>query len=137
MRVWSRTSSRVRARGSILPTMPGQLTCGNCGHSWWSNASSARTRCGACRSVVYVPAHLRNGANSGSTERLSVAPSHREAWSDDNDANPYSGATVLVVIGLVVIGLVVIIVIAGPSGSVATRLPLRRQHPATSSRWEP
>ena len=46
--------------------------------------------------------------NGGGVERLSVAPSRREVWSDDVDANPYSGATVLVVIGLGVI-----IVIAG------------------------
>jgi hypothetical protein len=39
---------------------------------------------------------------------MSIAPSDREAWSDDDDANPYSGAAVLVVIGFVVI-----IVIAG------------------------
>jgi hypothetical protein len=85
----------------------GELTCGNCGHSWSSNAISARTRCGACRSVVYVPAHVRSGANGGGVERLSVARSHREDWSDDDDANPYSGATVLVVIGFVVIIVIV------------------------------
>jgi hypothetical protein len=84
--------------------MSGQLTCGNCGHSWWSNASSARTRCGACRNVVYVPAHLRNGANSGGgLEHPSIAPSHREAWNGEDDESPYSGATVLVVIGFVVV----------------------------------
>ncbi|MFZ2056797.1 MAG: hypothetical protein WAV54_05265 [Acidimicrobiales bacterium] len=83
--------------------MSGQLTCGNCGYSWWSNASSARSRCGACRSVVYVPAHVRDEANVGGVEHLFVAPSHREAWSDDDDVNPYSGATVLVVIGFVVV----------------------------------
>jgi|GEM_PF-4541492 transcription elongation factor Elf1 len=90
------------------PTVSGQLTCGNCGHSWWSSASSARTRCGACRTVVYVPAHVRNGASSGGVERPSIAPSHREVWNSEDDENPYSGATVLVVIGFVVI-----IVIAG------------------------
>jgi hypothetical protein len=73
--------------------MSGQLTHGNCGHSWWSNASSARSRCGTCRSVVYVPAHVRNGASSAD----------HEAWSDEGDASPSSGATVLVVIGLVVV----------------------------------
>jgi hypothetical protein len=46
---------------------------------------------------------VRNGANSGSVERLSIARSHREAWSDEDDASPYSGATVLVVIGFVVV----------------------------------
>jgi hypothetical protein len=55
-----------------------------------------------------VPVHVRNGANSGGAERVSVTPSNREAWSDDDDGNPYSGTTVLVVTGFVVI-----IVIAG------------------------
>jgi transcription elongation factor Elf1 len=73
--------------------MSGQLTCGNCGHSWWSNASSARSRCGACRSVVYVPAHVREGASSA----------YQEAYDGEDDTSPYSGATVLVVIGFVVI----------------------------------
>jgi transcription elongation factor Elf1 len=77
--------------------MSGQLTCGNCGYSWWSNASSARSRCGACRSVVYVPAYVRAGANSKGGE-----PSNPEAWNDEDDASQSSGATVLVVIGLVV-----------------------------------
>ena len=101
--------------------MSGQLTCGNCGHSWWSNASSARSRCGACRSVVYVPVGARNGAVNGGVEPVSIAPSHREAWSDDADANPYSGTAVFVVIGFVVI-----IVIAGV-------IWLRRNKAPTSS----
>jgi hypothetical protein len=88
--------------------VPGELTCGNCGHSWSSNASSARTRCGACRTVVYVPASVRCGATSGTVRQASVAPSPREASSDADGADSYSGATVLVVIGFVVI-----IVIAG------------------------
>jgi transcription elongation factor Elf1 len=78
--------------------MSGQLTCGNCGHSWWSNADSSRSRCGACRSVVYVPSHVRNGADSTVPEPVNA--------EDDEDA--HSGATVLVVIGLAVI-----IVVAG------------------------
>ena len=77
--------------------MSGQLTCGNCGHSWWSNASSARSRCGACRSVVYVPASIREGASS------SCEPYKREARSYEDDTSPYSATTVLVVIGFVVI----------------------------------
>jgi hypothetical protein len=40
-----------------------------------------------------VPAHVRN------------APSHRDAWSDD-DTDPDSGAIVLVVIGFVVMILI-------------------------------
>jgi LPXTG-motif cell wall-anchored protein len=48
--------------------------------------------------VVYVPAHIRNGANTDSPQ-----PFNREAWSDEDDAGPSSGATVLVVIGFVVI----------------------------------
>ena len=78
--------------------MSGQLTCGNCGHSWWSNASSSRSRCGACRSVVSVPAGVRHGANSDGSQ-----PFNREAWRDEDDASPYSGASVLVVIGFVVV----------------------------------
>ena len=78
--------------------MSGQLTCGNCGYVWWSNASSSRSRCGACRTVVYVPAPVRNGANTDSPQ-----PFNRDAWSAEEDASPYSGATVLVVIGFVVI----------------------------------
>jgi hypothetical protein len=76
--------------------MSGQLTCGNCGHSWWSNASSARTRCGACRSAVYVPAHVRNGDTGD----------HADDWRADGEQTEYSGATVLVVIGLVVVAII-------------------------------
>lgn len=50
------------------------------------------------RSVTYVPAHVRNGANSDGSQ-----PFNREAWSDEDDASPYSGASVLVVIGFVVV----------------------------------
>jgi hypothetical protein len=46
---------------------------------------------------------VRNGANNdGSLEHPSIAPSHREANGED-DESPYSGATVLVVIGFVVV----------------------------------
>jgi len=76
--------------------VPGELTCGNCGHSWSSNATSARTRCGACRSVVYVPAQVRSGASSSGAERTLVAPSRRIHVNDEDEASPYSGATVLV-----------------------------------------
>ncbi len=41
---------------------------------------------------------MRNGASSDGGE-----PFSREAWSDEEDASPYSGATVLVVIGFVVV----------------------------------
>ena len=101
-------SRLLHARQLYPPTMPGELTCGNCGHSWSSNASSARTRCGACRNVVYVPAQVRSGASSIGAERTLVNPSRRKDVHDEDEASPYSGATVLAVIGFVVI-----IVIAG------------------------
>ncbi|MGP0050162.1 MAG: hypothetical protein ACLPZR_15105 [Solirubrobacteraceae bacterium] len=43
--------------------------------------------------MVYVPAHVRDEASS----------SAHEAWSDEDDAGPSSGAAVLVVIGFVVV----------------------------------
>ena len=63
------------------PTMSGQLTCGNCGYSWWSNAGSARTRCGACRSVVYVPAHVRHDGNTGVGDNARITAS-LDGWSN-------------------------------------------------------
>jgi hypothetical protein len=45
-----------------------------------------------------VPAHVRNEASSDGS-----GPFSREAWSDEEHASPYSGDTVLVVIGFVVI----------------------------------
>ena len=43
--------------------------------------------------MVYVPAHVRNGSRSAD----------HEAWSDEDNAGPSSGATVLVVVGFVVV----------------------------------
>jgi len=58
--------------------------------------------------VVYVPASVRHGATCGTVRQASIAPALREVSSNADDADSYSGATVLVVIGFVVI-----IVIAG------------------------
>jgi len=83
-----------------------------------------------------VPAQVRNGTINGGAERASVAPSQREAWSED-DESPYSGATVLVVLGFVVI-----IVIAGviwlhrnKAPTLFTKVVDRTAR--TSSTWSP
>jgi len=59
------------------------------------------------RTVVYVPARVHDGASSVSAQ-LFIAPPNQEAWSNEDDVGPPSGANVLGVIGLVVI-----IVVAG------------------------
>lgn len=51
-----------------MPTM----TCPHCGYQWESTARSQKTRCGQCRSIVYVPASVRT-ANTGTRPRQ-VAP---------------------------------------------------------------
>ena len=79
--------------------MPGQLTCGNCGHSWWSSASSPRTRCGGCRSVVTVPAGIRNvTAPSSAPRRTGSTPGNQEPTVDDSEGG--SGLVALVVLGI-------------------------------------
>ena len=54
------------------------------------------------RTVVHIPAHVRDEASSGSAH-LFIAPPNQEAWTDEDDVSQNSGATVLVVSGFVVI----------------------------------
>ena len=50
-----------------MGTVPA-MTCPQCGYQWESLARSQKSRCGRCRSIVYVPASVRN-VNTGSAPR--------------------------------------------------------------------
>jgi transcription elongation factor Elf1 len=87
--------------------VPGQLTCGNCGHSWWSGANSARTRCGGCRSVVTVPARMRDGASGSSGPLHTGSPAGGDRTIDGEEPSTGSGLVVLIVLGICVVAIVV------------------------------
>ena len=119
------------------PSVPATLTCPKCGNTWESYASSARTRCGACRSVVSVPAAIRRR----STDTGAQAPGRSGTLSQDvaydvGDATTSSGARVLVVVGVVVAGILVFFWLRrrkAEKSSMHTEEPAAAGKPGTAS----
>lgn len=56
--------------------MSTMVTCPACGVRWQSQATSGRTRCGRCRTVVALPAKARRGRRGGAVEVTCSACGH-------------------------------------------------------------
>jgi len=91
------------------PTVSTTLTCPKCGNTWESYASSARTRCGACRSAVSVPTARRHGSVDRPAASTTTNSSPRETYEDDQRESAPGGATVVVVVGLVALAVIAFI----------------------------
>ena len=50
------------------------MTCGACGYRWESHARSQKSRCGRCRTIVYVPASVRHANGAGAPSRAPRSP---------------------------------------------------------------
>ena len=57
------------------------MTCGACGYRWESHARSQKSRCGRCRTIVYVPASVRHANEAGAPSRAPRSPERGPARS--------------------------------------------------------
>ena len=57
------------------------MTCGACGYRWESHARSQKSRCGRCRTLVYVPASVRHANEAGAPSRAPRSPERGPARS--------------------------------------------------------